>query len=258
MNGNHVSSSAREILMYPGKAVIDLSGRLKPRGTYPQTTKFGIRFWSNEQAKRLVASYVAKKLVRRGTEVFLGDGSSALWVMVAILELDLDVTVVTNNLAIASERLFWEDRSVRVSIAQGAVNREYAGIYGTDAANYCEDASAEAQMAIVPITFLTYEKGPCAGDANAKRIKKRVIQNATELILICDASKIGNEEYDLENMTAPVFGGTLQRFWENVRDNVDARHLVCDGPSTADHDFLSEIKKFQDNGRWTVHLLNQR
>jgi DeoR/GlpR family transcriptional regulator of sugar metabolism len=205
--------------------VDELAQRLHPLASYPADSVFGKRVRAQEQSKRKVGAYVALNLIKSGDEVFIADGSSGLWVMLALLELDLPIEVRTNNAAVGIERVLRHSSQVKVIAAQGEYNSEYGGIFGKEAQEFCEESARNAQVSIMPVTGLTFKDGPCAGHSNARRIKQAVIENASELVLITDVYKMGHGY----NPTRPVFHGSKSSVWSKVRDS-EFFHVVSDYP----------------------------
>ncbi|MCH8045835.1 MAG: hypothetical protein IID44_19155 [Planctomycetes bacterium] len=234
--------------------VVELAERMQPHWTNHADTHFGKQLWRNKDAKRLVGAYVAHNLILPGTEVFIADGTSGFWVMIGILELDIDVHVLTNNAAISAERLSWHGRKARVSVPQGEVNCDKAAIFGPHAIDFSTYASRNAQLSVMPVTFLTFRKGPHAGDPDARRIKNAVIQNALHLAIIADSSKLGSPPTDYRQRTGPVFVGAEQEFWFNTRRNPNVT-IVCDWPVNRTEDFIAEINDFQQDELCAFHAL---
>lgn len=206
--------------------VEELARRLGPRMQYPANSKFGERVWTGQQAKRHVASYIALKLLQGCQEVFIADGSTGLWLMLAILELDLKLLVLTNNAAVGMERVLRHGSQVGVIAAEGEYNSDYAGIFGVKAEQFCEEAAKNAQYAIMPVTGLTFDHGPCAGNSDARRIKQAVIPTARELVLISDVYKMGGGR----NQTSLVFSGRDNRIWCEALHG-GYMHVISDRPA---------------------------
>src|SRR5262249_10607799 len=138
-NARPQESGAKGETKMPYQSYRELAQALQPKVRYPDGTPFGERVWVHYEEKRRIAAHIAWHLIQDGQEVFIADGSSGLWVMIALLELGRDVKVRTNNLAAAFEAMFWPNSPSRVVIAPGVCNRHYAGIFGDEAVDFCKD-----------------------------------------------------------------------------------------------------------------------
>ncbi len=225
--------------------ITELAKRLTLRSTYPSETKFGARVHKQELEKRLVASYTALHFLQDGQEVFMADGTSALWTMVAIFVLDLDVAVKTNNLAVAHESIFWSGSKANVAMIQGQIDADKAAAYGENGTgcgespnvSACVEAAKRADFTIMPVTELSYEAGPCAECPGSRIIKNRVMSEAPQVICLVDSTKLrppkeltqGKVQRQFQaNRTNPIFIGRDKQKWHAIREGLI---IVCDRPA---------------------------
>src|SRR5262245_29082796 len=206
--------------------VDQLAQQLKPLGQYPKETRFGRHVWENANGNRQMAAYIALHLLTRGQEVFIADGSSGLWLMLAVLELDLAIMVKTNNAAVGIEKVLRHRSKATVFGAQGRYDPEYAGLFGRSAVRFCRRASAHAHLTVVPVTGLSFDEGPCAASPDARRVKRAAMMHARrplshKVVLMAGADKLG-----LLHPTPAVFS---RAEWHGLRDSGNLL-VVCDRP----------------------------
>jgi len=116
------------------------------KAKYPKDSTFGKRIEDNLQ-KRMVGKYIADEFLADGVTAFITDGSSTLYVGLALYRKAMNrpgftATIYTNNLALAHEFPLWDSPpnkqipNVNVSIASGDVISDLMMVGGLDARAY--------------------------------------------------------------------------------------------------------------------------
>jgi DeoR family fructose operon transcriptional repressor len=143
--------------------------------------------------KRRIAE-AALGLVEDGDTIVLDTGSTT-FELALLLGRRKDITVVTNDLAIA---LALEERpSVRVVFMGGIVRRKYhcTVIYGSAGRDILAGLSVD--KAFMALNSFSLDKGASTPDINHAETKKLMMSIAAKVILLFDASKFGRSSFAL-------------------------------------------------------------
>lgn len=178
---------------------------------YPNDSTFGkrvqdINFQVNE--KKQVAKYVADKFLTQGAAVFICDGSSTFYVGLEIFqeakrrhdsgEDPLDVSIYTNNLAIAHEYAIWNSPQgklpgVRVYATGGEICADLMMEAGDQAMDMAAKSVQYAQYLVLAVRAIFAREGP-AGLKQTQDviIKQAVLQarNGIGVIFVADHMKL--------------------------------------------------------------------
>ncbi len=143
--------------------------------------------------KRRIAE-AALGLVEDGDTIILDTGSTT-FELALLLGRRKDITVVTNDLAIALVLEDWP--SVRVVFMGGIVRRKYhcTVIYGSAGRDILAGLSVD--KAFMASNSFSLDKGASTPDINHAETKKLMMSIAAKIVLLFDASKFGRSSFAL-------------------------------------------------------------
>lgn len=143
------------------------------------------RIVENKDSKELIGREVAK-LIQENENLIIDDGSTNLQVA-KYLPTDKTITIITNGLNICDELVNHPNTSVIV--AGGALNKVDMSFYGRIA----EDVVMRYHVdkAILGVSGLSLEAGITAPSEEKAELKKLMIDNCKELIVVADHTKLG-------------------------------------------------------------------
>jgi DeoR family transcriptional regulator, fructose operon transcriptional repressor len=142
----------------------------------------------NFEAKRAIAE-VARKLIADDQVVFFDGGTTSLQVVIAA-PADRPIVPVTSSLPAAIEL---SEKYDEVRVVGGSLRSRSMTIVGTIAENFLKQLNFD--LCFLGTNALSLENGltdPHEGEANMKRL---MIENSKEVVLIADGSKLGEERF---------------------------------------------------------------
>ena len=142
-----------------------------------------------DERKRIAAAAAA--LVEPGDALMVDAGSTTSHFAAALAARDLDVTVLTNCLPVASA--LGAASRCRVILCPGDYVPHEAGVFGTDAVAFLR--RFQANKAFVGAGGLTAEGASDAVSA-ACAIKRAMIDRADRALLLCDSSKFEAAQFE--------------------------------------------------------------
>ena len=171
---------------------------------------YRVRMQEQASAKLAISQHTAG-LVQDGMTVLLDSGSTSFYVARAILPLR-QLTIITNNLAIASEMVGRGDH--RVFFAGGAINNDYRATFDATAIAYTR--SFVPDVAILSMGAIEAARAFLDFEPDEAAYKRAVLDRARRIVVVADAVKFGR--------TGSV----------HVADYSQVHDLVTDGPAPAD------------------------
>ena len=235
-----------------------------PKGKYPEDSTFGRRIRERALEKRMVGRYIAEKFLERGVTAFISDGSSTLYVGLALYRKALEWKdsdpfrgdIYTNNLALANEYPLWDlppDRKipdVHVSIASGNVVTDLMMVSGIDAQAYSKIRAEASDCVIISVRNLFGDRGPTGRERESLEIKRSALEGAKnkKIIFVADYTKL-LEVYNTRVM--PLIYDSKTK-WEEVMCR-DSTYVISTKPpdstkKTLGHEVTqAERRRYQRN-----------
>ena len=146
--------------------------------------KSGVNSPTKEQIAEKAASYVLD-----GDIIFLDCGST-VFQMCRFLK-KKSIRVITNSLPILAELI--EIPSIQINLIGGELNKARKAIHGDKAVQHIN--GYHAHKAFIGVDGLSAENGLTAHSEHESTITTAFIRNAGQVMLLCDASKIGKDSY---------------------------------------------------------------
>lgn len=229
----------------PGESTVEVV----PRADYPKISIFGERIRDKESyEKKKVAHYVVKKFLTQGASAFICDGSSTFFVGLKIFqeakrrvingELPLDVTIYTNNLAIAHEYALWNSPqgklpAVKCYSTGGDICTDLMMESGDQAKDMAAKTAMYGPYLVLAVRAIFAREGPVGLKNSQDVIIKQAVLKAGEgivqgVIFVADYMKL-SKKYE-EGMPR-LFSNATD--WENLRNKtntfiVSTRHPQYD------------------------------
>jgi DeoR family fructose operon transcriptional repressor len=145
----------------------------------------------NLDAKRSIAE-AAVRMVEDGDMIVLDTGSTVLE-LARRLDRKRDITVVTNDLAIAS--LLEDHESVKIVFLGGTVRKRFHCTLFHDLASRGLLEGLTVDKAFMGLNSFSLEKGASTPDIGHAETKKLMITIAAKVVLLFDSSKMGRNSF---------------------------------------------------------------
>jgi len=139
----------------------------------------------NLAEKQAIAKFAAS-FVENGDTIAIDTGTTTLELAKQLLT-KKGLTVVLNDIAIA--HYLEEHSDANVLLVGGALRRKYHCMIGPVALNTLSGLSVD--KAFMATNGFSVKKGMTTPDLNQAEVKKAIIEIASQVILLCDSSKIG-------------------------------------------------------------------
>jgi DeoR family transcriptional regulator, fructose operon transcriptional repressor len=143
----------------------------------------------NLPEKKAIAKFAAD-MIEDGDTIALDTGTTTLE-LAKLLAGKKQITVVTNDLFIAS--YLEENSDANIILIGGSVRKNFHCTIGPIALKTFSGLSVD--KVFVATNGITIQKGLTTPDINQAEIKKAMIRMASEIIVLCDSSKIGNHGF---------------------------------------------------------------
>lgn len=151
-------------------------------------TGFSEKSGVNSPIKELIAEKAASH-VQDGDIIFLDCGSTVFG-MCRFLK-KKSIRVITNSLPILAELI--DVPSIQINLIGGELNKARKAVHGDKAVQHIN--SYHAHKAFIGVDGLSAENGLTAHSEHESTITTAFIRNAGQVMLLCDASKIGKDSY---------------------------------------------------------------
>jgi DeoR family fructose operon transcriptional repressor len=145
----------------------------------------------NLEAKRRIAE-LAVRLIDDGDTVVLDTGTTVLE-LARLLDRKRDITVVTNDLAIAL--LLEEYESVRIVLMGGLVRKRFHCTVSFDTSSREMLTGLTVDKAFMGVNSFSLEKGASTPDLSHAETKRRMMSIAAKVVLLFDQSKLGRNSF---------------------------------------------------------------
>lgn len=143
-----------------------------------------------EEKQKIAQSAI--NLIEDGDTIILDTGTTTLE-LAKLLKRKRDITVVTNDLIIA---LFLEDIStVNIIFIGGIIRKNYHCTVTFGQIGNKMLSGLNVDKAFMTANNFSYKKGATTPDINQAETKKDLISIASNIILLCDSSKLGNTSF---------------------------------------------------------------
>jgi DeoR family fructose operon transcriptional repressor len=141
-------------------------------------------------AEKKAIAKAAAQLVEDGDTIAVDTGTTTLE-FARLLTNKKGITVVLNDLAIA---IYLEEHSeANIILIGGAIRRNFHCTVGPIAVRALSGLSVD--KAFMATNGITINKGLTTPDINQAEVKRAMIDMASEIIVLCDSSKIGNNGF---------------------------------------------------------------
>ncbi len=140
----------------------------------------------NLAAKQAIARY-AISLVEDGDTIAIDTGTTTLEFAKLLSEKN-GITAVVNDIDIARE--LEENSEANIILTGGILRRNFHCTIGPIARKALEGLSVD--KAFIATNGISVKRGLTTPDLNQSEVKKAMIDIASEIIVLCDSSKIGN------------------------------------------------------------------
>lgn len=145
----------------------------------------------NSDCKQKIAAETAK-IIQDGNTLFLNAGTTTYYVAAALKQ-HKNLNIVTNSLSVAME--LGQTPSFRVILLGGEINARYGFLCGGDAQQQL--AKYKADYAILSLDGVSAKGGITTYHADEAIITQMMVEQAKELIVVADHSKMGHEGFSL-------------------------------------------------------------
>jgi DeoR family fructose operon transcriptional repressor len=145
----------------------------------------------NLESKRAIAQ-AALRLIEDGDMIVLDTGSTVLE-LARCLERKHDITVVTNDLSIAT--LLEDHESVKILFLGGIVRRRFHCTLFNDRFGPDMLSGLTVDKAFMGLNSFSLEKGASTPDLGHAETKKLMMSIAAKVVLLFDASKLGRNSF---------------------------------------------------------------
>lgn len=217
-------------------------------------TSFDYRSGVQKDEKRAIAQYVVKQgYVESGTYIILDSGTTIGYLFEAVLTqkaLKDVTTVVTNNLALA-EVLFPVPASlIRLILAGGGLWKSGKCLVGRETEEFFLGAGYKCKMAFISANSISLSSGGVFGyDPQECQVKKAMIRNAREIVIVADHSKFrvgGGQLFGMLKWVADESGKkklTLLAEWEGERLGKPVRIVTDSGSGSVRESMWQECSE---------------
>ncbi|MGV3601609.1 MAG: DeoR/GlpR family DNA-binding transcription regulator [Dyadobacter fermentans] len=154
----------------------------------PVLTGFSEKSGVNNPAKELIAEKAAS-YVQDGDTIFLDCGSTVFRMCHYLKK--KSIRVITNSLPILAELI--DVPSIQINLIGGELNKARKAVHGDRAVQHIN--GYHAHKAFIGVDGLSAENGLTAHSEHESTITTAFIRNAGQVMLLCDATKIGKDSY---------------------------------------------------------------
>ncbi|WP_353720474.1 DeoR/GlpR family DNA-binding transcription regulator [Dyadobacter sp. 676] len=154
----------------------------------PVLTGFLEKAGVNSPSKELIAARAAD-YVHDGDIIFLDCGSTVFG-MCRFLK-KKNIRVITNSLPVLAELI--DVPSIQINLIGGELNKARKAVHGDKAVQHIN--GYHAHKAFIGVDGLSAGNGLTAHSEHESGITSAFIRNAAQVLLLCDATKIGKDSY---------------------------------------------------------------
>ncbi|MDR0349774.1 MAG: DeoR/GlpR family DNA-binding transcription regulator [Tannerella sp.] len=163
-------------------------GAIKSKTLDHQLFSYDLKINKNKQCKELICR-LAAGCIKDHDIIFIDCGTTLSFLTQFIVNMNL--TVITNSLPVVSELI--SVSNIRLSLIGGEIASERQAIYGPLAERSID--YYHANKAFVGADGVSLHNGLSSYDEKEAAITRKMIENADEVFLLCDSSKIEKNSY---------------------------------------------------------------
>lgn len=164
----------------------------------------------------------AFELIHEGDSIFLDSGTTTLQLAKELRKAQLRVTVITNSIIVLNE--LRDARHLEVSMVGGIMRAETLAFVGPMAERCMEMITVD--KAFIATNGLDLKHGITTPNLIEAATKRKMLQIAKEVILLCDHSKVGKVTYakvaDLNEIDHCIIDGQLD---VTVAEKIKKQHV---------------------------------
>lgn len=168
-------------------------------------TSLGERLQSNPDDQYKVGAYVANiknKLIANNARLFIGSGAASYYFFQALVALDREVEIFTNNMLVASAYSTHKSAIKKVTVlGTGEVDNVYGHVRVAD--EVLAEAVGSCDAVVVSPTLVDSDLGPSSTSADTRDARVTIFSAAkNKIIILSDRKKLsylpveGEESYD--------------------------------------------------------------
>jgi DeoR/GlpR family transcriptional regulator of sugar metabolism len=187
-----------------------------PRLSYSINTAFGRALSSSILQKQAVGLFVARShiLIKDSANLFLGEGTHTFYLFLALLAENRHASIVTNNLAIASEYTLRPGGIDRLNlISKGIASTQYGALFDIDSDDL--DKQLQYSLVFVGSSAIDPSGGPSA-NGHFDEVQRRSIEISNYLTILCHYHNLCQNPSTL----VPILHGSMKEIWrKRLRDS---------------------------------------
>ncbi|MDR1096695.1 MAG: DeoR/GlpR family DNA-binding transcription regulator [Tannerella sp.] len=163
-------------------------GAIKSKTLEYQLFSYDLKINKNRQHKELICK-LAAGYIRDHDIVFIDCGTTLSFLTQFIVHMNL--TVITNSLPVVSDLI--SVSNIRLSLIGGEIASERQAIYGPLAERSID--YYHVNKAFIGADGISLQNGLSSYDEKEAAITRKMMENADEVFLLCDSSKIEKNSY---------------------------------------------------------------
>lgn len=187
---------------------------------------FEIRKNSNISAKKNIAS-VAATLINENDIIFIDSGTTTAQ-MVEYLPHDIKFTLITNNLEIILAMRYFSNVSL-IIVGDTLDRRTMSFVYSIENQQHLSDLNIDKSF--MAATAVSIENGLTNFSADEYSIKKRIVKNTKDIIVLADDSKINKSTLmtfiPLDQITTLITNENLNNEYMNFFKENNLKYLIA-------------------------------
>ena len=180
---------------------------------------YDLKINQNRNNKEMICQ-LAYRFIEEGDVIFIDCGTTLSMITSFITKFN-KLTVITTSLPVISELIKYPN--IRLSLIGGEIDIERQAIYGSVAENNVK--LYHANKAFIGADGISLKKGLSSYDEKEGFISKQMMENADEVFLLCDSSKIEKNSFVIFASIANI------------------HHLITDNGISPEH-----LKMYRDYG----------
>lgn len=174
---------------------------------------FSNRQEKNRDSKELIAEQ-ASSLIKKGDTIILDGGTTAIRLAEKIADMD-HITVLTNSLDVAY--VLSDARGITLALSGGVFNSDSRTMTGMPAEKFFSDVNADKLF--LAVTGISALKGLSDQNMFETPVKLKMIERASEIIVLADSSKFGRTAF------SPIGGLSIA---DKVITDKEPHTEICD------------------------------
>ena len=166
-----------------------------------------------DEKQLLAARLISEGLINKGETVFLPDGSTAMYIFLALREAKHEGGIFTTNVAICMEYIRHPGRIRDLYAVGGRVERKFSScMYDEDHKHFLREALEKSDQVVMSASAVEFEKGPGSHNPTSAHAWKTILGAAREMIILLDHRKLGIK---MPPPMVALHGPDQGEFWKN-------------------------------------------